>query len=149
MKKAGWGMGMSTDRFAYEASRWSAGQPERRAERPGETSANRRRLRRLDCDRSTQLTIGFAQEWLAWHDRKREASEEKRHKKHWLDWAGRVVGVISMCIAGFTTYRTVLIQRDDIRVVVDGALTVRPNKGDLLLDRISSSHSSIRGTAPR
>ncbi|MBB4428402.1 hypothetical protein GGD66_006989 [Bradyrhizobium sp. CIR48] len=32
-------------------------------------------------------------------------------------------------------HRTVLIQRDDIRVVVDGALAVRRDKGDLLLDQ--------------
>jgi hypothetical protein len=81
------------------------------------------------------MTIGFAEDWLAWRDRKREASEDKLRRKHWLDWAGWVVAVISMCIAGFATYRTVLVQRDDIRVVVGNALAVRHDRGDLLLDQ--------------
>jgi hypothetical protein len=27
------------------------------------------------------LTIGFAQEWLAWHDRRRDALETARHNR--------------------------------------------------------------------
>jgi hypothetical protein len=138
---------MKADRFAHEASRWSEGQPDQakrwfdELEMIGAQNV-RARLAQTDAGSagsiaigSTQLTIGFAQEWLAWHDRKREAAETKRHKKHWLDWAGWVVAVISLCITGYATYRTVLIQRDDIRVVVGDALTVRPDKGDLLLDQ--------------
>jgi hypothetical protein len=37
--------------------------------------------------------------------------------------------------SGVTLYRTQLIQKDDIRVVVDGTLEVRPDKGGLLLDQ--------------
>lgn len=40
-----------------------------------------------------------------------------------------------MLFSGVTLYRTQLIQKDDIRVVVDGTVEVRPDKGDLLLDQ--------------
>ncbi|RTE88235.1 MULTISPECIES: hypothetical protein [Bradyrhizobium] len=125
---------MKSDRFPYEASRWSPAQPDQAKrwfeELETQSPLNvRNRLTQTDAGPAgavtigtTEMTIGFAEDWLAWHDRKREASEDKRHRKHWLDWAGWVVAVISMCIAAFTTYRTVLIQRDDIRVVVDGVL---------------------------
>jgi hypothetical protein len=138
---------MTDNRFPYETSRWGGNQSEQAKlwfeELETQSPQNvRNRLAQTDAGPAgavtigtTRMTIGFAEDWLAWHDRKREASEEKRHKKHWLDWAGWVVAVISLCISGFTTYCTVLIQRDDIRVVVDGALAVRPDKGDLLLDQ--------------
>jgi len=137
---------MKTDRFPYETSRWG-GQPDQAKrwfdELETQSPQNvRNRLAQADAGPAgtvtigtTQMTIGFAEDWLAWNDRKREVSEEKRHKKHWLDWAGWVVAVISLCITGYTTYRTVLIQRDDIRLVVGNALTVRHDKGDLLLDQ--------------
>lgn len=65
---------------------------------------------------------------------KLETSEGKPQRKHWLDWAGWAIAIISLLFNGITVYRTQLIQRDDVRVVVDGALEVRPDKGDLLLD---------------
>jgi hypothetical protein len=43
------------------------------------------------------------------------------------------VTVISLGIAGFTTYRTVLYQHDDIRVVMGEALRVTRGKWGLLL----------------
>lgn len=73
------------------------------AERQQQTDANRRRPAGAVTIGTTEMTIGFAENWLAWHDCTREASEDKRHTKHWLDWAGWVVAVISMCIAAFTT----------------------------------------------
>lgn len=138
---------MSIDPFPYKASRWSAGQPDQAKrwfeELETQSPQNvRNRLAQTDAGPAgaitigtTEMTIGFAEDWLAWHDRKREASERQPNRKHWLDWAGWAVAVISLCITGFTAYRTLLIQRDDIRVVVDGALAVRPDKGDLLLDQ--------------
>jgi len=140
---------MKKDRFPYETSRWAAGSLPEQAERWFEELERlgpqnvRAILAQTDAGSAGSvaigelraLTIGFAQEWLAWHDRKREAAEAKRHKKHWLDWAGWAVAVISLCITGVTAYRTVLIQRDDIRVVVDGTLAVRADRGDLLLDQ--------------
>jgi hypothetical protein len=138
---------MKADRFLYEGSRWSPAQPDEAKrwceELETQSPQNvRNRLAQTNAGPAgavtigtTQMTIGFAEDWLAWHDRKREVSEEKRHKKHWLDWAGWVIALISLCITGYTTYRTVLIQRDDIRLVVGNALTVRHDKGDLLLDQ--------------
>ncbi|QIG96312.1 hypothetical protein [Bradyrhizobium sp. 6(2017)] len=133
---------MKTDRFPYEASRWSPGQPEQakrwndELEMMGALNV-RARLAQTDAGSAgsviigtADMTVGFAQEWLAWHDRK-QAAEAKRPKKHWLDWAGWIVAVISL----YFTARTVLFQRDDIRVVVDGALAIRSDKGDLLLDQ--------------
>jgi hypothetical protein len=43
------------------------------------------------------------------------------------------ISVISLGATGFTTYRTVLFQRDDIRLVVGEALKVGRDKRDLLL----------------
>jgi hypothetical protein len=136
---------MKTERFLYEASRWSAGQPEQakcwfdELEMVGAKNV-RARLAQTDAGSggsisigATQLTIGFAQEWLAWHDRKREALETERSKKHWLDWIAMGISVISLGATGFTTYRTVLFQRDDIRLVVGEALKVGRDKRDLLL----------------
>jgi len=136
---------MTTDRFAYEASRWSAGQPDQakrwfdELELTGPQNV-RARLAQTDAGSAgsiaigaMQMTIGFTQEWLAWHDRQQEAAEAKRHKKHWLDWAGWVVAVVSLGITAFATYRTVLFQRDDIRLVMGNALTVTRDKKDLLL----------------
>ncbi|WP_051346679.1 hypothetical protein [Bradyrhizobium sp. th.b2] len=136
---------MADSRFPYETSRWS-NQPEqakRWFEELEMIGAQNVRARLAQTDAGSagsamigtmDMTIGFAQEWLAWHDRK-QAAEAKRPAKHWLDWAGWVVAVISLCVTGFATYRTVLIQRDDIRVAAGGALAVRVDKGDLLLDQ--------------
>lgn len=134
---------MKTDRFPYETSKWAAGGLPDQAKRWSdelETQSPqnvRNRLAQTGAGPAgavtigtTEMTVGFAEDWLAWHDR-RQAAEAKRPKKHWLDWAGWIVAVISLCF----TARTVLFQRDDIRVVVDGALAVRPDRGDLLLDQ--------------
>lgn len=49
---------------------------------------------------TAQLTIGFAQEWLAWHDRRREAIEEARHRRtvFWTRWAA-----VAATVAGAST----------------------------------------------
>lgn len=134
------------DRFPYETSRWTPGQADQAKRWSDELEAQspqnvRNRLAQTGAGPAgavmigtTEMTVGFAEDWLAWHDR-RQAAEAKRPKKHWLDWAGWIVAVISLCFTAFTAYRTLLIQRDDIRVVVDGALAVRPDEGDLLLDQ--------------
>lgn len=92
---------MTADRFAYEASRWSAGQPDQakrwfdELEMTGPRNV-RARLAQTDAGSggsiavgAAQMTIGFAQEWLAWHDRRREAVEEARHRRtvFWTRWA--------------------------------------------------------------
>src|SRR4051794_21473225 len=79
---------MKTDRFPYEASRWSAGQPEQAKRWLDELEIIgaqnvRARLAQVNAGSggsipigTSQMTIGFAQEWLAWHDRRKEAVEE-------------------------------------------------------------------------
>ena len=138
---------MKTDQFPHEASQWAPTEPglaQRWNDELEKLSVQTVRARLAQTDAgsagaafigSVQMTVGFAEEWLAWHDRKRQAAESKPHKKHWLDWAGWVVAVISLGITIFTTYRTSLIQRDDVRVVVEGSLEIRPDKGDLLIDQ--------------
>jgi len=84
---------MKTDRFPFEASRWSAGQPEQakrwfdELEMTGAQNV-RARLAQMNSGSggsvaigATDMTIGFAQEWLAWHDRHREALEAQRHNR--------------------------------------------------------------------
>lgn len=103
---------MSKDLFPYETSRWSAGQPDQakrwfdELERTGPQNV-RARLAQTDAGSggsvaigATQLTIGFAQEWLAWHDRRREAVEEARHRRtvFWTRWAA-----IAATVAGLST----------------------------------------------
>jgi hypothetical protein len=85
---------MKTDRFPYETSRWGGNQPDQakrwfeELEMIGVQNV-RPRLAQTDAGSAgaiaigstTYLTIGFAQEWLAWHDRRREALEAKRHNR--------------------------------------------------------------------
>lgn len=84
---------MKADRFPYEASRWSPAQPDQarrwfeelETQRPQNV---RNRLAQVNAGSggsvpigATQMTIGFAQEWLAWHDQNREALEAQRHNR--------------------------------------------------------------------
>jgi hypothetical protein len=85
---------MKTDRFSYETSRWAGNQPEQakrwfdELEMIGPQNV-RARLAQTDAGSAgaiaigsiPYLTIGFAQEWLAWHDQKREALEARRHNR--------------------------------------------------------------------
>ncbi|WP_271572312.1 hypothetical protein [Bradyrhizobium sp. CCBAU 11386] len=133
---------MKADRFPYEASRWSPGQPDEAKrwfeELETQSALNvRNRLAQTDAGPAgsvtigaTQMTIGFVEDWLAWRDRNREASEGRQHRKHWLDWFLGAVTVTSLGIAFFTS---VLYQRDDIRVVIGEALKVTRDKGGLVL----------------
>lgn len=91
------------DRFHYEASRWSAGQPDQakrwfdELEMIGAQNV-RARLAQVNAGSgaslpigASQMTIGFAQEWLAWHDRSREALEAERHNRQ-VFWTLRGFG---------------------------------------------------------
>jgi hypothetical protein len=76
------------ERFPYEQSTWSGGDPERSRrwyealERSGPENV-RARLAQTDAGSAgsiaigteQSLTIGFAQEWLAWHDRQKAERE--------------------------------------------------------------------------
>jgi hypothetical protein len=74
---------MIENRFPYETCRWSAGQPDQakrwfdELELTGPLNA-RARLAQTDAGSggsvaigTLQMTIGFAQEWLAWHARQK------------------------------------------------------------------------------
>jgi hypothetical protein len=55
--------------------------------------------------------------------------------KHWLDWLAVGISILSLAVSGMTAYHTVIVQRDDIRLVVGDALNVRQDGSDLLLAR--------------
>jgi hypothetical protein len=101
---------MKADRFPYEASRWSAGQPDQaklwfdKLEMIGAQNV-RARLAQVNAGSggsvaigAIQMTIGFAQEWLAWHDRRREALEAERHSRQvfWTRFAALAATVAAV-----------------------------------------------------
>jgi hypothetical protein len=55
----------------------------------------------------TYLTIGFAQQWLAWHDRRRDALEAHRHNRQvfWTAFAAlaATVAAVAAVIGGAWT----------------------------------------------
>jgi len=84
---------MTAARFPYETSRW-AGDPQQakawydELERLGPQNVRPRLAQSNAGSRGAVamgsvnvMTIGFVQEWLAWHDRRREALEEERHRR--------------------------------------------------------------------
>jgi hypothetical protein len=55
------------------------------------------------------LTIGFAQEWLAWHDRKRDALDAERHSQHvfwtrFAAWAATVAAAAAVIGCAWTIF---------------------------------------------
>jgi hypothetical protein len=56
-------------------------------------------------------------------------------KKHWLDWLAVGISTLSLTVATLPAYRTVLYQRDDIRLIVGDALKVKRDKGGLLMSQ--------------
>jgi hypothetical protein len=60
-------------------------------------------------------------------------SEVASSKKHWLDWLAVGVSLFSLAISSLVAYHTVIVQRDDIRLVVGDALNVWQDESDLLL----------------
>src|ERR1700754_2422873 len=85
---------MTADRFDYETSRWADADPQQardwydELERLGPRNV-RPRLAQSDAGSRGSIaigsvnvmTIGFVQEWLAWHDRRRDALEEQRYRR--------------------------------------------------------------------
>jgi hypothetical protein len=59
-------------------------------------------------------------------------------KKHWLDWLAVGISILSLTVATLPAYRTVLYQRDDIRLIVGDSLAVWSCR------RIRSSHLSTQ-----
>jgi hypothetical protein len=100
---------MIENRFPYETCRRSAGQPDQakrwfdELELTGPLNA-RARLVQTDAGSggsvaigTLQMTIGFAQEWLAWHDRQKAASEVARHQRQ-IFWTR--LAALSATVAG-------------------------------------------------
>jgi hypothetical protein len=102
------------DRFPYEASRWSANQPEQakrwydELEMIGPQNV-RARLAQTHAGSGaaiaigsvTVMTVGFAQEWLPWHDRRCEALEAERHNRQvfWTRFAALAATVAAASAA--------------------------------------------------
>lgn len=109
---------MSRDRFPFETCRWApGGHPQQARDWFNELETMgphnvRARLAQTDAGSrgsiaigsETMMTIGFAQEWLAWHDRQREALEARRHNQHvfwtrfaaWAATAAAVAAIIGV-----------------------------------------------------
>jgi hypothetical protein len=111
------------DRFPYEQSSWAPSDTEQQRrwydalERTG-TESVRARLAQLYVGSSaaiaigteTSLTKGFAEEWLAWHDRKKSERETsfRRDQIFWTRWAAIAATVASLAAAigwALTAYR--------------------------------------------
>jgi len=104
---------MTADHFPYETSRWGGAEPQQvrdwfdELERLGPQNV-RARLAQSDAGSRgaiaigsvNSMTIGFAQEWLAWHDRRQEALAEQRHRRQvfWTRFAA--LAATATAIAG-------------------------------------------------
>jgi hypothetical protein len=99
---------MTEERFPFEKSQWQAAQPERQREwyealeRTG-TSSVRIRLQQVDASSNGSMSIGgvqsmtkgFAEEWLAWHDRRKDEKERefRSNQIFWTRWAAFAASV--------------------------------------------------------
>jgi hypothetical protein len=91
------------------ASRWSAGQPDQAKRWFDElelTGPQNVRARLVQTDAGSggaisigaaEMSMGFAQEWLAWHDRQKAANEAARHGRQ-IFWTR--LAALSATIAG-------------------------------------------------
>jgi len=103
------------ERFPYEQCTWSPhGDPERQRrwyevlERTGPENV-RARLAQTDAGSGgsisigteVSLTIGFAQEWLAWHDRQKAEREAKFRGAQifWTRWAALAASAAALAAA--------------------------------------------------
>src|ERR1700761_4267540 len=102
---------MTADRFPYEMSRWIDADRQHakdwydELERLGPQNV---RLRLAQSDAGSRgafaigsvnvMTIGFAEEWLAWNERRRDALEEARHRRQvfWTRFAALAATATAM-----------------------------------------------------
>ena len=101
------------ERFPYEQCQWGKNDPVQKRwyealERTGPENV-RARLAQTDAGSAgsiaigteQSLTIGFAQEWLAWHDRQKAEREAKfrRRQIFWTAWAAIAASVAALAAA--------------------------------------------------
>jgi hypothetical protein len=93
---------MTEDRFPFETSQWHPGDLERQRtwyealERTG-TGSVRIRLQQIEGSSNASMSVGgvqsmtkgFAEEWLAWHDQRKDERERefRRNQIFWTRWA--------------------------------------------------------------
>jgi hypothetical protein len=105
---------MDENRFPYEKCQWNSGEPERQRRwcevlEPMGVENVRARLAQTDAGSpgaisigtEHALTIGFAQEWLAWHDRHRVERETlfRSRQIFWTRWAALAASVAAAATA--------------------------------------------------
>jgi hypothetical protein len=105
-------------RFPYEQSPWFPSDPEKgrrwyeALERMGPDNVRARLAQTfagsggsIAIGTEPSLTIGFAQEWLAWHDRQKAERETKFRRKQifWTAWAAlAATGAALAAVVGWT-----------------------------------------------
>jgi hypothetical protein len=105
---------MAENRFPYEACQWGNNERERQRrwydalERTGPENV-RARLAQTDAGSpgaisigtENVMTIGFAQEWLAWHDRQKSEREARFRNRQifWTRWAAIAASVAASAAA--------------------------------------------------
>jgi hypothetical protein len=105
---------MKEERFPYEGCRWSNNEPDtqrRWYETLELTGVENVRARLAQTDAGSpgaisigtehSLTIGFAQEWIAWHDREKAARETRFRATQifWTRWAALAASLAAMAAA--------------------------------------------------
>jgi hypothetical protein len=101
------------ERFSYEQCQWGQENPERQRrwhevlERTGPENVRARLAQTTAGSGGTvsiggnDILIGFAQEWLAWHDRQKAEREAKFRWKQifWPRWAALVATLVALAAA--------------------------------------------------
>ena len=110
------------ERFPYEQSTWSSDPEQKRRwyealERTGPENVRVRLAQTgagsagsIAIGTEQSLTIGFAQEWLVWHDRQKaeREAEFRRTQIYWTRWAALAASVAALAAAvgwTLTTWR--------------------------------------------
>lgn len=107
---------MTEDRFPYEESTWAPTEPERQRrwydalERTGPENVRARLAQvpagvgggaSIPIGTETSVTLGFAQEWLAWHDRRKAERESgfRSDQIFWTRWAAFAASIAALAAA--------------------------------------------------
>jgi hypothetical protein len=100
-----------TDRFDYENNRWAGDKGKRWYEELERTGPENVRARLAQTDAGSLgafpigaepvMTIGFAQEWLAWHDKQKAERETsfRRWQLFWSRWTALAASAAALVAA--------------------------------------------------